>query len=389
MQNFSKNAGNLSPLEAATQLFSIPGVTPQMVQTLPALLQQQQLAQSLGSQDQSQQQVPEFPQLPNEQPNAGLTTRPGIEATRKGYIRPTVQQIDQRAFQLYSANPKRFNNDPQKAIQYARDEAAQEQAINQDYQSQRQGEKAVQRDVQSNLQTQANLLNAKVPGNVYSDIEQRAVRSVLPIEEGGEGLTDEEAKIKYGNELDEASRQYNSLENIGSPKWAWELPSAINRTLKSTREGFKKRGDLRNFADSLTGKNGLSPSKAYYLAYPVSEIPELSKTIQKIPDLNPKKTFREDVFERKHAYNPNAILNQIMPKLAELMGKEGSPLSIAEELNSKGYDANIWLNYLNQNREKFDLTGRQADELTKPRSWMPNLNDIYLFTLSNQDKLVD
>ncbi len=387
LQNFAKNAGNLSPLEAATQLFSIPGVTPQMVQSLPELLKQQQLGQSLN-----QQQVPpEFPTLPDEmnrQPSSGLTTREGIEAQRKGYIRPTPQQIDARAAELYKSNPARFKSNPELAIQYAQNEAANEQAINQDLQQRRAGEKGLQRDVESTLQNQSTLLNAKVPGDVFSKIREKAVKSILPENEGGEGLTDEEAKLKYGNELDEASRQYNALDAVGDWTLPVQKPSEILRNLKSIREQFKSRDDLRNFADSLTAKNGLSPSKSYLLTYPTSDLPELNKTIGKLPDVNPKTSVKKGFLETKESdYNPDAILKQMMPKLLKDMSNTGSPLSVAEELQSKGYNPDIWLDYLNDNRSK--LTGEQADQLNKPRSWFPNMNDIWLFKFTNQDKFVE
>ena len=70
------------------------------------------------------------------------------------------------------------------------------------------------------LQNQSTLLNAKVPGDVFSKIREKAVKSILPENEGGEGLTDKEAKLKYGNELDETSRQYNALDAVGD----WTLP---------------------------------------------------------------------------------------------------------------------------------------------------------------------
>lgn len=63
LQNFAKNAGNLSPLEAATQLFSIPGITPQMAQALPELLklqQQRQAYQNRGQGGQPQAQTQAF-----------------------------------------------------------------------------------------------------------------------------------------------------------------------------------------------------------------------------------------------------------------------------------------------------------------------------------------
>lgn len=388
LKNFSKEAANLNPLEAATKLFSIPGVTPQMVQTLPQLLQQQQLAQSLGRAE----QVPEFPTLPVKEenvPTSGLTTREAQEALRKGFKRKTPQQIDARAAELYNSNPARFKNNPELAIQYAQQEAATDEAAYQDLLNKRAGEQKLQSGVQSNLQTQAQLLGAKsIPGDVFSKIEQKSLKAVLPKEEGGEGLTDEESKIKYGKELQDVARQYNDLRAVGNWTLPTQKPSEIMRNLKSIREKFKERDDLRNLADNYIADNGLSPSKAYYLAYPVSDTPELNKVISKIPDVNPVTSASKGYLETKQTdYNPDAILEQIMPTLLKKMGSEGSPLSVAEELSMKGYDPSRWLDYLNQNRNK--LTGEQADQLNKPQSFYPNLNDIWLFKLSGQNKVVE
>jgi hypothetical protein len=392
LQQFEKESENLNPLQQYTRLAAIPGITPQMIQALPEVLKQQNQAKALIEQGNSSNTPPPFPvqqQTLENQPSSGLTTRPGLEATRKGYIPPTYQQTLARAGELYKSNPQLYSNDPQKAIAAAQQEASQEQAINQAYQQQRQGEQNIQNSVQSNLQSQAGLLKATVPPNVYSDIEQRAVKSVLPIEEGGEGLTDQEAKVKYGNELDKRSRAYSNLRALGGWTIPFQKTSEVLRNLKSSRKTFKENDDLRNFADTLVTENGLSNSKAYYLAYPNSDIPELNKTLSKIPDVNPKMTLREDIFERKHAYNQDAILHQISPKLAKDMGKEGSPLSVAEELQGKGYDPSIFLNYLDENREKLDLTPRQVDELAKPRNFFPTLNDIWLFKKIGKDKLVE
>jgi hypothetical protein len=389
LKKFAEDAPGLSPLQAYAQAAGIPGIQPQALQSLPEIVKQQQLAQSLG-QNQNASTFPSLSQGQDDgQPSTGLTTRPGIEALRNGYIEPTAQQIDARAAELYNSNPGRFKNDPQLALRYAEDEAQRERQINQDFQKQREGQKGLQRDVEGSLQSQSNLLGVKVPGDVYSDIRERAVRSVIPKSEGGEGLTDEEAKIKYGKELDAASRDYEALNSIGSITWASQSPKEMIRNLNSTRDQFKKRGDLRNYADKLISTQGLSPSKAYHLAYPNSDVPNLQKTLGKLPDVNPKASATSGFLESKTDYNPDAILNSIVPTLASNLGNQGSPLSVAEDLQAKGYDPDIWLNYLSQNKEKLDLTLRQIDELSKPRHWFPNLSDIWLFKLSGQDKLLE
>jgi hypothetical protein len=134
----------------------------------------------------------------------------------------------------------------------------------------------------------------------------------------------------------------------------------------------------------------LSNSKAYYIAYPNSEIPELNNILSKLPDVKPKLSTKRGFLETQHTdYKPEAILNQVMEKLAKSIGKDGSPLAVAEELQSKGYDPSPFLNYLDANQVKLDLTPRQIDELGKPRNFFPTLNDIWLFKLTKQEKLVD
>ena len=57
------------------------------------------------------------------------------------------------------------------------------------------------------------------------------------------------------------------------------------------------------------------------------------------------------------------------------MGNTKSPMSIAYELDKKGYDPKTWLNYLDNNRE--DLQGWQIDQIRKDINII-NLKDILL-----------
>jgi len=395
LENFQKNASEQTPSQQFTSLLSIPGIgkLPQAIQQFPEILKQEQLGKALLKQGQESNQPPQFPNYPgseNNQPSTGLTTRPGQEALRKGFIPPTQQQILSEAGQEYNKNPGLFKNNPENAISFVEKKYAQEQAINQAYQQQRQGEQALQRNVQQNLSNQASTLGAKVPGEVYSEIEQKAIKSVLPKSEGGEGLTDEEAKVKYGEELNRVSRQYNALRAIGNWTLPSQKPTDIRRSLNTLQREFKERGDLRNFRDSMIAENGLSPEKASYLAYPISDQPSLEKILNKLPDVKTKVSTKKGFIESFPTdYSPEAILSQMSPVLAKEMGKEGSPLSIATALESKGYDPSYFLNYLNENKDKLELNPRQIDDLSKPRNFLPTLGDFWLFSLTNQDSLVN
>lgn len=392
LQNFEKESGNLTPLQQYTRLAAIPGITPQMIQALPEVLKQQNFSNSLlqGANNRNEQVSNPYKSVnaqPQQNESGGVTTRKGIEETLQPYISPTY---DEQVFQAEKDFPQLFKTNPKEAIQAIQDRENLKEKRNLQYQTQRQNEQKIQKDIGDVLDTQRRDANVKIPENVYSDIKDKAINSVLAKELGGEGLTDQQANKKYRDNLNEVSRQYESMNTLASGDLPMRSPSEIRRNLKSLREDFKKRDDLRNFADTLVGVNKLSYPLAYHEAFPPSEIPELSKTLNKIPDVNPVVSFNKGYFEKnKTDYKPDAILKQITPKLAKDMGKEGSPLAISEELSSKGYDPSYFMDYLNNNREKLDLTGRQSDELTKPRNFLPTLDDLWLFKLSGQDKLVD
>lgn len=390
LQNLEKEGSNLSPFQQFSRLSSIPGITPQMIESGSKLLRQQGINQALMNKS-SQENMPKSNpfqkerselEISNESPS--LTTRTPIEATLNPYIPKSFDQLQERAGQLLEKNPALYAQDPDKAMQAAVQEDQSEQSISSALQGQRQKQQDVQNKVVEGLQDQKQQLALKkVPGNVYSEIEDKAINSVKSKQEGGEGLTEQQAKKKYGDELREIDRQYTTLQSIGNWSMLGRSGEDNKRSLKSARDDFKERNDLQNFADTLIGENGLSPQKAYYLSYPSSEIKELNNSIVKAPELkNLDQTFSS------YRDIDNKTL-ELAKKLAPLMGKNGSPLSIAEEINAKGYNPDVWLDYVNKNKKALDLTTRQAEELTKPKNRFPTLNDNWLFTLSGLDKLVE
>lgn len=70
---------------------------------------------------------------------------------------------------------------------------------------------------------------------------------------------------------------------------------------------------------------------------------------------------------------------KISEKIAKSMGKDASPLSIAQELMNKNYDPHTWMEYLVRNKNKLNLSERQVRELEKPVNVIPSLNDVWFF----------
>jgi hypothetical protein len=392
LKQFQNNAKNLSPLEQATELFSIPGITPQMVQTIPQILQQQNFGQALAERGKQQEPPNPFPQreTSGEQKSGGITTSTGVEATRKPFIPPTYDQILDEAGQEYTKNPQLYKNDPQNAINAVTQKYGLEKDRNEAFQRQRQNEQQIQNTIKESLKTQRESLGAKVPGNVYSDIEDKAINSVLPKSEGGEGLTEQESAKKYGKELDKRSRDYEAIKSIGNFSALARSAKENRQEIRTLREDFKKENDLENFADTLIKEQQISPSVAYHEAYPISDIEELNKFVNKLPNIKGKLTFSIGFPERgEPIVDPIAATKMISERLAKEMGKDGSPLSIAEELRIKGYDPDIWMEYVRKNRNKLDLSERQGRELSKPRNFINTLNDLWLFGLTGNDKAME
>lgn len=381
LEDFTQQSKDLDPMQRMAKLMSIPGMTAQGIQTFGELSKQQMKGEALTKLGQDKRGPERFPgtergapaPAPGEEPIPSITTAEGIQATRKPFIPRTSDQILKDAGEAYNANPGLYFNEPDKAIQMEFQREQQDMARSEALQKQRRGEQDIQRNIEGELAKQADKLGATadfVPGDVFTDIESKAINSVLPKEEGGQGLTERQAKVKYGKEMQDVAKDYSTINSFDN----WFMNPVDGKNIRNSLEGlqktFKKRGDLENFADTMVGRNGLSNERAYFLAYPSKEYPELQKNINSLKNLGQKlpRSFREKQTK------------PIVEKLANNLGK-GSPLSVGVELKKKGYEPDIWYDYLNKNSGNLDLTERQVRELNKKRSDIPALNDLWLFSL--------
>lgn len=389
LENFQKEANNLTPLEQYTRLAAIPGITPSMMQALPEILKQQNYNKAFnqtGQQEETNKNENPFqrPSTPQEQPGGkrSITTPETTKATIENYIPKSRDQLLDRAGQLYNENPGLFKNDPQNAIQAAREEDQQNQSINTAKQNQRNTQQDVQSRVQNELRSQSSAAGVQIPDNVYKNLEDEAIEAV-----NSGKMTEQEAGRHFSKEADKISREYQSLKTLGKVGILTKSASSNKASLRSLQEKFKERNDLENLADTYISQNGLSPGKAYYLAYPVSDTKELNNEIMKLPKI--QQEFSHTGYRIPEEKSRSETL-KIAPILAKKMGNTGSPLAVAEELKSRGYDPDVWLDYLQKNQKKLDLKERQGRELDKPRPGLvPNLNDLWMFTFSGLDNLLE
>ena len=385
---------DLTPRQRFSRSLTLPGLTEQGRHGLGELAKQEAQGNALNKYastlppEEKIQRFPESNQQTN-QPGAtrenspSVTTRAPLEATLKPRLPATQDEILRDAAQRFNANPALYEHDPKNAVAAAEQADLREQNRNIGLQQQRQNELAVQDRVVNDFKNQISELNAKAPGNVSQKVLDKAFNSVKSVEDGGEGLTEQEATRQAGLELEAASREYSAIKSLGNWTFIARSPSENKRAIKENREGFKARDDLENFADTLVGSNGLSNPVAYAEAYPVQENKPLynelkSAATQKVPVSARGMGTGGSIANQKDIDKKTLELSK---KLLENLA-EGSPLAVAQYLKGKNYNPEVWLNYIGNNRDK--LNKRQERELGKARNFTPTLNDMWMRFSTNE-----
>ncbi len=382
--------GKLSPAQFLAKASGTYGATPQIVQSFGDLARQQAYNNAQSKEMAETQYKPnvntKVAGAEGEQSKGAtqsITTTAPVEATTKPPIPPTFEERHNNAVKNFNADRAKYNNDFQNAMGEQNQIVQAQQERNVALQNQRKGEQDVQKTVRGELQEIAKRANVEIPDDIYNGIENKALDDV----KSGKKSELEAAKDAR-EEMNEISKQYQSLKTVGSTDHILKSAAATKTTLKNIREGFKKRGDLENLALGYIKDNNLSPGKAYYLAFDPSEDKELNNALFKLPEMKPPITYKRGFVEK----DPDFIKQKTMeaaPELAKALGKEGSPLAVGEVLNSLGYDREAWIEYLSNNRKKLDLSERQGRELSTPLNTFPTLNDNFLFWTSGLEKLVE
>lgn len=386
LKQFEQDSAGLNPMQQLARISTIPGVTPQMIQSFGELAKQQARGQALD-----QQKGPAtFPMpqaVPGAQPQGkespSITQEEPLKQIQEGYIPPTQDEVIADAGRRYNENPALYGHDPQRAIDAAETSAIREQSRQEAFQKKHENLTKLQDNVVKRLGGHAKDLNVQVPANVYSTIEDKAIQATKPKKLdangkniGGEGLTEQQAMKKYGAELDDVSREYSKINEIGNWGITGRPAKETLRSLKALQEDFEKREDTENLAAKLISDNKFSPKMAYAVAQPVYRVPEASRYIKELPRLE-RSPFL--------GYNVDPTISvpktmEIAPALAKMLKSNDklSPLAVAYEIEKLGYDPQTWLQYVTDNQEDLNLRGNQGKQLKTPNNLMGTLNDWWL-----------
>lgn len=392
LQDISQRTGQ-TPFQQFASLLSLPGITPQAIQSGSELLRQQGMLQNLQQEQQKQQQQQRSNQLPvsdqvlqqaSQVDQRSLTTPRGVQATLNPFIPPSGEEQEAMARKLFVEQPQVYHT-LDEARHAVNNKIAANQRRSDALINSRKLENDVQTEAENRLKNEINKLGANIPGRDISQLEKRAVEDIRT-----GALTEEEAAKKYGAEADKISRDYANVRSWGGIDLITNHAKDLRSAIKSVQKSFAARGRQRDLADTMIAENGLSTPFAYSLAMPVSDIKSLHDQIKALPVIKPELSSVggglsglgiTGVVEKERQQKTN----NIVPRLARLMGKEGSPLAVAHELQEKGYDPQVWKDYLIENQKDLDLTTGQIEELGKTdKNFMGWLNDLWLKTFSGE-----
>lgn len=404
LKQFENEAEGLSPLQQYSRLAAIPGITPQMLQTLPEILKYQnqrigradqaknfdsgmgqESIQSGGNASVGQQRLEAVGNKPNNN-SSSVTTRSALDATLKPYIPMSQQQKIAQAVQRQKKYPQAFPKF-EDALADVNSEDQQNQIINQSLQGQRRNEQEVQSTLQNSIQEHVNRNLQKQGSGTYADIpgeiqERLLNKGIDLLTNPNSKLTEKQVAQIIGKEALDIAKDFSELSQIKSESWLTQSPSSNKSRIRKLSDKFKSRDESEIFTNKLIGQ-GLTPPYANYLAYPISNNKKINNEIRNLPS-------RKRSISYKDPEKNKIETERIADKLFNDIQSEDSLFTIALELQEKSYDPQAFMNRIDKlNASKDRLNKRQARELEKNKTFKPSLSDLYLFGISGLDPLVE
>lgn len=403
-----KNLGNVSmdkPLDAISQMMSIPGMTLEKAQVLFPFLQQQMQRQEAarrgGGQGGAQSGQSQAALQPGQaqiggqaqggaQGNAiptiqGLEQQPGAgEALpQQGLLSPEDTQILQQTFQPLSYNEK-LNMANQLMQQYPSSfptldssmaEVDKGEANRQSQFTSKQGaaqNKSTMQDKaesefnkQLSKKTQANLEANPVWGDLQGDLMANMFKDIR------NGATVKDAAAKYGKIANEIAETISTLNARGGES-LWKASPANNReTFTELGKTFSKLSKQKEYAQLLSSTQNIPIAYAHPFAYPLDNNKELASYVRGIKNIGTDLKFQLG----------NKGYEEVAKNIMDKLGKNDSPLTVLLALQNKGLDGKRMMDILKSNYED-QFTVAQWKDLTQSQNLQPNLSANWLNSFS-------
>jgi hypothetical protein len=422
LQNFEQESGNLNPIQQLARISSIPGITPQMIQSFSELAKYQNQGnaykKAAGGNPRPGQQTGGM------QPQASANGQPGINDVQFANLQPQqgAQQTGQSGQKMPPQGP--VNNQQQTPNQPVNEnvpQVAEGNALNQQnltrlpWTPQQRNQTIADYIDQGFLPDQAKQLQAddeardlaepgahkerlkdieeakgkvrdtlkrhletklqKTGENVFKDVEGRMI---LNAERGMTRDLIKNPKADIDNVANDWSeRLYNTaiakgkMSTLGKTTGIENLikGDSAEKKLKEYQDIFKRSGNLEEFKNILQGPDfGMSAQAAASVAYPPN--PKINKTLS---------NYRSSSGLQYYAPQKYQEARKIAIDIENDIGPDDSVLAIVRKLSDKDpyFDQQAFLDQISEDKDQLGLNERQRLELAEGvRNILPNWADL-------------
>jgi len=395
LQNLGQSVNPAKPLDAISQLLSLPGMTPEKAQMIFPFLQQQMarneatqragqgMGQPQGQPNAINQEMPQQPQQvqgigqPQGQPQTlnevpeqrGIVTPEATQQALEPFRPISPQEELARADQLMQQYPASFPTRESAINEVRRQESgrqAQKEAAQQQYKLQKgiqdEAEKEFNNQVTEKLQTSLADSYGSVWGDLQGDLKAKMFRD---IRNGSDVKT---AANKYGKEALEMAKTMQKLKTLGAQYYTDADATENQKAFSQIRQKFSDINRLKEYSQILQKTQNIPAAYASSFAFPLNQNRQNKQIIDKIQ--SPFTTTRQRPFS-------DSQYEELASNLMKNWGENDSPLTYGLALRNKNLDETKFYDVLRENyRDK--LNGRQIDELEDAGRIIPNFSALWL-----------
>lgn len=401
LKNFANESQGLDPLQAMAQLSGIPGMTPQMIQSMGDLLRMRQRGQAYGR----------GAIAGGQQPTGRMTRQGGVDQTgemmmgeqgqppqsqqprmtRTGEQPSTSDQIQERNIldpsmrEVPPWTPQRRNREISKLLdegflvddaeRLAADAEAREREAPSVYkrqyedleQKKKDAREELIRKVETKTQKKGDELFKDVTGEMLSATERELQKELRRNPEKAlDDITEE-----YSKKLLDTAKAKTQFNKLAQSTGIESFVKGDTNLKKLYEYGniFKDSGNSEEYYNLLKSQMKLSPQGAASIAYRPSQ-----KMKSYISSVKPSSTYTGPQKSR-----------QIAAKVMENLNADDSLLSIAWDLRQRDpfFDQKAFFDEISSEQENLRLNSRQRRELAEGASnILPSWGDFLIFPLT-------
>lgn len=398
LKQFEQDSANLTPLQTLARLSSIPGITPQMVQSFGELAKNQAIRGAFNANNVKESETPSNVKKPSSKPSKPTSSQPNvnvqndINVSPNEYGQPQISPnnpLRDEALPLPPWTPERrkeeiaklFRDFPYLTLPEAQSMAADNEAREL---AQPEAQRAIDTYYKQKQDEATNkfdeILGTKLQKSkdgVYSDITGEMKNNLIrgmerELRENPKASVNDVANKWTEKALNMAKTksQLNKLANTFGISDIFNKKS-LNNKLKEYQESFAQANNQEEYFNLLKSDFGMSPQGAASIAYPRNK--NLKNYLSSIKPLKQYDPSLADPNARKQAID-----------IEKLITSNDSLLAIARDLREKipFFDQTAFFEQLGEDKDRIGLTEIQKREIQEGVSDMlPNWADLLILPL--------